>query len=126
MSRTGTNFTVEAVDGYKKLRINRILECDNIPNIREKIPTPEVAAYHSHLRDISHLVPRLDPKAEISLLIGRDVIEAHHVHVLEQRIGPRNAPYAKRLNLGWGIIGENCLRKFQPSSINVKKTHLLP
>jgi len=37
-----------------------LLECNNIPNVRSEIPT-------------------LDIESKISLLIGRDLLEAHHI-----------------------------------------------
>lgn len=57
------------------------------------------------------------------LLIGRDLIEAHHV--LDQRIGPPSSPYAQKLPLGWTIIVETCLDKVnRPNAVNVMKTNL--
>ena len=35
--------------------------------------------FHGHLHQISNKIPPLDSSAEILLLIGRDVPEAHHV-----------------------------------------------
>jgi len=56
-----------------------LLECNNIPNVRSEIPTPEVARHHSHLSDLAHKIPTLDIESKISLLIGRDLLEAHHI-----------------------------------------------
>lgn len=75
-----------------------VLECDQIPDVRYEIPTPDVASHYPHLRDIEPFIPPLNPDAQIMLLIGRDLIEAHHV--LDQRIGPPNSPYAQKLPLG--------------------------
>lgn len=95
-----------------------------MPDVREEIPTPEVARYHSHLNDIAGCISPLDAESNILLLIGRDLIEAHHVH--DQRIGPRNSPYAQKLSLGWVVIGETCLGKVhRPDMVNVKKTYIL-
>ncbi|XP_014676743.1 PREDICTED: uncharacterized protein LOC106816633 [Priapulus caudatus] len=63
---------------------------------------------------------------QIGLLIGKDLINAHHVH--EQLIGPRDAPFAQRLGLGWVVIGEVCLGKaHRPDTIHVNsfKTHVM-
>ena len=51
----------------------------------------------------------LDNRAQILLLIGRDLMEAHHV--IDHRIGPKGSPYAQRLKLGWVVVGETCLGK---------------
>ena len=122
--RRANGLIIESLDGLTQLHLPTLIECDYIPSVREEIPTPEVARHHPHLRDIVEYIPPMDPTSNILLLIGRDLIEAHHVH--GQRIGPRHSPYAQKLSLGWVIIGETCLGKVhKPDSINVKKTFVL-
>ena len=122
--RCASGFTVESMDGHTQLSLPDLIECDYMPDVREEIPTPEVARYHSHLKDIAGCISPLDAESNILLLIGRDLIEAHHVH--DQRIGPRNSPYAQKLSLGWVVIGETCLGKVhRPDTVNVKKTYIL-
>lgn len=124
--RTGRkmkNVSIESYDGSHSFRLPDVLECDQIPDVRNEIPTPDVASHYPHLRDIEPFIPPLTPDAQIVLLIGRDLIEAHHV--LDQRIGPPNSPYAQKLPLGWTIIGETCLGKVhRPNAVNVMKTNL--
>ncbi|XP_050419153.2 uncharacterized protein LOC126832434 [Patella vulgata] len=123
--RKATGITIESLDGSAKFELPQLIECDHIPAIRDEIPSPEVALHHSHLQDIAEFIPPVDDLVNIQLLIGRDLIEAHHV--LDQRIGPRNSPYAQQLPLGWVIIGEACLGNIhKPEVINVNKTHTLP
>ena len=99
-----------------------IVECDGIPNNRNEIATPAVARKFLHLSEIACHIPELDPQAKILLLIGRDLIVAHHV--LDQRIS-HDAPYAQKLSLGWTIIGETCLNKAHlPAKVSVNKTYL--
>ena len=70
------------------------------------------------------MIPEIDYSANILVLIGRDLLKAHHV--LDQRIGRENEPYAQRLSLGWVIIGEACLGLVhQTSHVNVNKTNIL-
>jgi hypothetical protein len=122
--RRASDLVVESLDGSCKLDLSSLIECNQIPNLREEIPTPEVALYHAHLNDIAQHIQPLDNEADILLLIGRDLTEAHHV--LDQRIRPGRSPYAQRLSLGWVIVGEACLGKVhQPDKVNVNKTHLL-
>lgn len=76
-----------------------------------------------YLTSPSTFHPRMIAR-KIMLLIGRDVIQAHHV--LDQRIGPANTPYAQKLPLGWAIIGETCLGSSHlPEEFNVTKTSIL-
>lgn len=91
--RTGRklrNVNIESIDGSGSFHLPPVLECDQIPDVRNEIPTPDVASHYPHLRDIESFIPPLNPDAKIMLLIGRDLIEAHHV--LDQRIGPPNSP----------------------------------
>ncbi len=123
--RRAKGYAIESLDGTCVFELPTLIECEQIPNVREEIPTPDVVQYHHHLQDLVDLIPPLDEDAEILLLIGRDLIDAHHV--LDHRIGPPNSPYAQKLPLGWVVIGDVCLGKVhQPSSVNVNKTYLLP
>ena len=57
------------------------------------------------------------------LLIGRDLLQAHHV--LDQRLGPPGAPYAQKLPLGWVVVGGPGNNEPEgPSEVTVKKTCL--
>ena len=60
-----------------------------------------------HLMDIVHEIPTLDESAKVQLLIGRDAPEL--LKVREFRNGPRGAPRAQRLALGWTISSQMCL-----------------
>ncbi|XP_052817602.1 uncharacterized protein LOC128243724 isoform X1 [Mya arenaria] len=114
--------TVSAIDDSVVFPLPDILECDEIPNTRSEIPSPEISRYHRHLKDVA--IPDLDPEADILLLIGRDLPEAHHIH--DQRIGPRSSPFAQKLSLGWVIVGDVCVGKsHKPDIVNVMKTRVL-
>ncbi len=93
----------------KKISIHlpTLLECNQIPNIRTEIPTPEAAYHHAHLKCIADKIPPLDQDAEILLLLGRDILQVHKVR--EQISGPGDAPFAQRLDLGWVVISDVCL-----------------
>ncbi|XP_062592960.1 uncharacterized protein LOC134254474 [Saccostrea cucullata] len=122
--RRANGLVVESMDGSARLELPTVIECDGIPNVRAEIPTPEVALSYPHLLDIAQHIPALDDEASISLLIGRDLLEAHHI--LEQRLGYTGSPYAQRLCLGWVIVGESCLNKTHiPDVVNVNKIHTL-
>ena len=82
--RRASRYIIESEDGITQLRAPTLIECNQIPDFRDEIPTPEVAACHSHLEDISEYIPALNPNAQILMLIGRDLPSAHHV--LDQRL----------------------------------------
>ncbi|XP_070203432.1 uncharacterized protein [Littorina saxatilis] len=122
--RRGQNLTVQSLDGQTTLKLPTVIECDNIPDNRSEIPTDDVAKCHSHLHSIVGQIPPLRSDVPISLLIGRDLPEAHHV--LDQVTGPPMSPFAQRLPLGWVIVGDVCLDGIhKPSSVRVIKTHVL-
>ena len=116
-----SNLVVESLDGSHALDIPSVIECTQVPDLKDEIPTPDIVQFYTHLQDIN--IPPLDNDSSILLLIGRDVIDAHHV--LDQRIGPKGSPYAQLLPLGWVVIGETCLGKVhQPNLVTVNKTYL--
>nr|XP_034315803.1 uncharacterized protein LOC117685501 [Crassostrea gigas] len=122
--RKASGYFVQSFDGSCTLSLPCLIECNDIPNNRHEIPSPAVADNYTHLRDIAPYKPDLDDGAEIELLIGRDLVTAHHV--LGQRVGEEGLPYGQKLPLGWVIIGDVCLGKVhQPDVISVNKTSIL-
>lgn len=106
---------MESLDNNISLHIPTLLECNQIPNIRCEIPTPDAASHFSHLRDIAHEIPALALDADI-LLLGRDLIRVHKV--CQQINGPHNAPFAQNFDLGWVVIRDVCLGgAHQPSRV---------
>ena len=79
-----------------------LIECDSIPHDKREIPTPEMARRSSHLCEIASEIPPLNPNADIHLLLGRDAPEL--LKVREFKNGPKGAPWAQKLSLGWTII----------------------
>ncbi|XP_062607729.1 uncharacterized protein LOC134269543 [Saccostrea cucullata] len=86
---------VRSIDRTVTLDLPSVLECEDIPNDVSEIPTPEIAKSYTHLSVIASKIPEFDPNSKIHLLIGRDLLEAHHIK--EQILGPRGAPFAQRL-----------------------------
>lgn len=123
--RCASNFTVEPMSEGCPVYLHSVKECDDIPNCREEIPTPNIARAHSHLANLvaTHFT-ELNENAEILLLIGRDHPDAHHV--LTQKTGPSGTPFAQKLSLGWTIIGECCLDKTHIPHVVTNKIYILP
>lgn len=71
-------FIVESADEKTGLALSTLIECDQLPDNRAEVPTP-AARYHPHLKSLVTKIPPLDPKAEILLLLGRDIIQVHKV-----------------------------------------------
>jgi hypothetical protein len=100
------------------------MECDDISNETSEIHTPEVARSYLHLLTIASSIPEFETNAEMQLLIGRDLIEVHHIK--EQITGPHGQLFAQKIGLGWAIIGEICLgRLHKQTTVNVNKVSFL-
>ena len=116
--------------GAKEVRYGRrltgliIIECAGIPQDKKEIPTPEIAREHPHLRSIAVEIPPLDKEAKIQLLIGRDAPELLKVRAFKN--GPKGAPWAQKLALGWTISGQTCLDlKDGPIHVHAKRTSVV-
>lgn len=70
--RRATGFIIESVDGESKMAPPPVTECNDIPEVREEIPTQEIVEHYQHLNRVS--LPPLDSEAQILLLIGRDLV----------------------------------------------------
>ncbi|KAG7482904.1 hypothetical protein JOB18_033440 [Solea senegalensis] len=122
--RRATGFIAESLDGKMNVMLPTLIECNHMPDNRSEIPTPEVAQHHGHLKSIAHMIPCLDPDAQILVLLGRDVLQVHKVR--EQRNGPHSAPYAQRLDLGWVVVGNVCLGSaHKPTTVATYRTSVL-
>lgn len=105
--RQARGFVVEPIDGSVTLTLPTLIECNEIQDNRSEIPTPNVAANHTQLKNIAEHIPELDPQAPIALLLGRDIIRPHKVR--SQVNGPHDAPFAQKLDQGWVIVGNVCI-----------------
>ena len=88
-------------------KLPSLIECEHIPQDRSDFPTPRITKHHAHLKEISKEIPPYDPEAKIELLIGRDAPELVKVRAFKN--GPRGAPWAQKLTLGWTVSGQMCL-----------------
>ena len=124
MGRPAHNLVVESFDGVQSHMLPILTECSAIPDRREEIPTPAVARAHPHLEAIAEKIPKLDPEAEILLLVGRDAPPLHKIH--ESQNGPRNAPWAQRLDLGCVVLGNVCMDgAHKPTEVSSYRTQVL-
>ena len=124
MGRRAHNLVIESFYGMQSHTLPILTECNAIPDNREEILTPTAARAHPHLEAITKKIPELDPEAEILLLVGRDAPPLHKIHELQN--GPRNAPWAQRLDLGWVVLGNACMDgAHKPTEILSYRTQVL-
>ncbi len=121
--RKAVDFQIETLDGKTCLDLPPLIECNEIMSNRSEIPTPEVALAHPHLKSVAQFIPKLDPDAQILVLLGRDMIRVHKAR--QQINGPHNAPFAQRLDLGWVIVGDVCINRAHKPMVSVFKTNIL-
>ena len=121
--RRANNCILESLDGSVRYQLPSLIECNNIPDNRDEICTPQDALCHAHLSHLSSVIPNIESDAEILMILGRDVVEAHHIR--DQILGPPGGPFAQKLDLGWTIIGEVCLGKLHmKEKVNVNKIYV--
>ena len=89
--RRARGYKIESMSGQLCFWLPSLIECNEIPNNRSEIPTPDIVHHHPHLR-LAQQIPKLEQKAQIMLLLGHYVIRVHKVR--EQINGPCNASYA--------------------------------
>lgn len=77
--RKAEGFQVESLDGQTSLLLLPLIECDEILNDCSEIPTPDAARHYPHLQDLAPYIRELDPKAEILILLSRDIVRVHKV-----------------------------------------------
>ena len=106
--RRVSGLTITSMNGVSK-QLPTLVECDNIPTEKHEIPTTESVKQYDHLRDIAGEIPPLDTKAQVQLLIGRDAPEI--MKVREVRNGPKGAPWAHKLAIGWTVCGRLCVNR---------------
>lgn len=87
------------------------------------LPTPEAALHHPHLKAVADHIPELDSKAQILLLLERDIVRVHKVR--QQINGPHNAPFAQKVDLGWVLVSDVCLVNAHKSVVSTFKTSML-
>ena len=104
--RRVANVSIRSTSGMAS-DLPTLVECDSIPQDKREIPTPEMARRFPHLQGIADEIPSFDSDANIHLSDGRDAPEL--LKVRDFRNGPRGAPWAQRLTLGWTITGQMCL-----------------
>ncbi|CAB4037386.1 Hypothetical predicted protein, partial [Paramuricea clavata] len=117
------DLVVESVDGNKNHQLSNVIECNAIPDSKEEIPSTEVTRAHPHLHEIVDKISEIRGDVDILLRIGRNAPPLQKVH--ESRNGPRNAPWAQRLDLGWVIIGNACLDGAHTPKPSCYKTNVL-
>ncbi|VDI57101.1 Hypothetical predicted protein [Mytilus galloprovincialis] len=115
--RRAFGYVLESLDGSSCLNVPEIIECSDIPNNREEIPSPVIASSYPHMKDKASCIPDIDNQSEIQMLIGRDLIRAHHV--LEHHVGVNDVPYAQFLLFGWVIVGNVCLGRFRNNNLSM-------
>ena len=109
-----------AVNG-KQADLPTLVECDRIPEDVKEIPTPEIARRFLHLQGIANEIPAFDQNAGTHILLGRDAPELLKVRAFKN--GPRGAPWAQELLLGWTVTGQVCFDRLEgPIHIQARRT----
>ena len=108
-----------------EIRLPKSYSRSSIPARKSQIRRPESAMIWPHLQKISEMILPLNEDLRVGLLIGLNFSPA--VKPLEVIPGKGDDPYAKRIALGWGIIGatRSSRKKILISPSNVSKMFTL-
>lgn len=70
--RRAAGFVMESLDEAVKSEIESetLIECNDIPDDRSEIPTPDATCWHIHLNPIAQCIPALDPEAQILIQLS--------------------------------------------------------
>ncbi|CAB4017795.1 Hypothetical predicted protein [Paramuricea clavata] len=102
-------------------KLPNLVECEHVPQDKTEIPTPTTTKHYPHLEEVSKEIPPLDQEAKIGILIGREAPELLKVRAFKN--GPKEAPWAQKLALGWTVSGQMCLdRVGGPVNISSRST----
>ena len=95
--------TVQGLNEDTGINLPGAYSREDIPAKRGQIPRPETARNWPHLLPIvNHLMPYRED-VEVGLLIGANCARA--IKPTEVIPGKQDDPYAKKIALGWGVIG---------------------
>ena len=99
-----SGLVVKGLYEQKEIQLPPTYSREGIPARQGQIPKPDTAREWPHLKAIANKLMPYDSNIEIGLLIGLNCTKA----VKPKEIIPGNGeePYAKRTELGWGIIGK--------------------
>ena len=96
------SLNVLALDGDDPILLDKVWTVDRLPVSKCSVPSDEDVSQWPHLKVVKF--PRLEGEEKtVSILIGKDVPEAHWVY--DERRGRRKQPYVVRTHLGWTLIG---------------------
>ena len=123
--RRVSGLVIRSASNGREAHLPTLVECDSFPDDKKEIPTPEVAQRFPHLQDIAQEIPPRDENAGVHILLGRDANELLKVRAFKN--GPKGAPWAQKLLLGWTITGQVCLN-FLNGSVHIgsRKTSVVP
>ena len=100
-----------------EIRLPKSYSRSSIPARKSQIRRPESAMIWPHLQKISEMILPLNEDLRVGLLIGLNCSRA--VKPLEVIPGKGDDPYAKRIALGWGIIGATRSSREEDSEIEI-------
>lgn len=119
--RRVSGLVIRSASNGREAQLPTLVECENFPDDKKEIPTPEVARKFPHLQDIAREIPPIDESAGLHILLGRDASELLKVRAFKN--GPKGAPWAQKLLLGWTITGQMCLNYLNgPVHIEARRT----
>ena len=122
VGRIASNFLVKGVSEETTFNLPNLFENDCIPDTKDEVATPKEVANIPHLKHLSQNFLKLDGKAEVALLLGRDA-----GNIMATYMEDTVAPFAHHTPLGWAVVGSLCPSKnsnsFHSKTFRTKLDH---
>ena len=93
------SLVIKGVNETKSIDAQNVLVFDSIPDVRDSIPTAEIAQVYPHFKDLNF--PNFS--GDVELLIGADILGRYSI--TENIKGPEGTPTAYHTVLGWALSG---------------------
>ena len=95
-----SNLAVRGINERRTIDLPPALTISSIPDTKYQVPTSEVLQAYEHTAKFAHKFCRLDPKAEVLVLIGNDCGDG-----MGTRCYGNRAPWVHHTTLGWALVG---------------------
>ena len=101
----------------EQIPIPYALSCPDIADTRNELATPDMVLRQPRIAHFAKHFPKFNPKAEVLLLIGRNVGRAMATKCLSVE-----EPYVHKTPLGYSLVGSPCMQSSIPNALNVFRT----
>ncbi|XP_018006729.1 uncharacterized protein LOC108664615 [Hyalella azteca] len=94
------NLMIKGVTEEKSFNLPRLIEINNIPDLKYEVATREIVEDHPRISCYAKNFLPLDSRAEVAIILGAD-----SNHLLAKTLKTTKPPYVYQTPLGWALVG---------------------